>query len=217
MPDFNKGWWLVSLVGTAVLALTLAACGGGGVTSDQTADGRGKPPAVESPATRPAVESLSTPTSVGTVVTPTPPGEVATPADMGEAPSTPIIVRLGITKAPKLNEEVVVTLEVQAYRDAPGTTAQIELPSAARLVSGEPRWQGDLTAASPVRLTVTIAFTEEGEHTIRGTALRSVSADEVWGDDDYIYLTVKRDGGFFGFESGTDTGLTASPVPEQNP
>ena len=36
---------------------------------------------------------------------------------------------------------------------------------------------------------------------------------EYWGDDDYIYLTVKQGSGAFGFESGGGTEVSATPVP----
>jgi len=119
-----------------------------------------------------------------------------------------------MAKAPKLNEEVEVTLEVQAYRDAPGTTATIELPQAARVVRGDPRWQGDVQVNRPVRLVVTIVFERTGEYTIRGKALRPAGAGMVWGDADEVYLTVKQDSGAFGFESGGQTQITALPIPE---
>jgi hypothetical protein len=118
-----------------------------------------------------------------------------------------------MSKAPKLNEEVEVVLEVQAVEDSPGTAAQIELPPQARLVGGDPYWEGAVQPDSPVRIIVNIVFTQEGEYTVTGRALRPVSADMVWGDADYIYLTVKQDTGFYGFESGGESQLTASPVP----
>jgi hypothetical protein len=136
------------------------------------------------------------------------------PESPGQAPSTPILVHLDISKAPKLNEEVELVLEIEAYKDAPGTTAEIELPPEARLVSGDLHWEGDVKADSPVRLPVRILFTQEGEYTIGGKALCPISPDMVWGDADYLYLTVKQDCGTFGFESGGEAPtLSASPVP----
>jgi hypothetical protein len=128
------------------------------------------------------------------------------------APSTPIIVELRMCKAPKVNEEVEVVLEIRAFEDAPGTTAHIELPPEARLLGGHLHWEGQVKPGSPVQLTIRIAFTEEGEYAIEGKALRPVTEGMVWGDADYVYLTVKRDTGFFGFESGDESQLTTTPA-----
>lgn len=153
--------------------------------------------------------------SIGTGETPSTEAEDASMGSEG-SPSTPLVVQLSLSKAPKLNEEIEVVLKIQAYQDSPGTTAQIELPPEAKLVSGELRWEGDVKVGSPMELTIRLAFIQEGEYTIRGSALSPVSPDLVWGDDDYIYLTVKQDGGFLGFESGNNPQLTASPIPKKS-
>jgi hypothetical protein len=114
-----------------------------------------------------------------------------------------------MSKPPRLNEEVELELEVLAYEDAPGTTAQIDLPPEAQLTSGSLTWEGDVSVNSPVRLTVSLVFTKVGEYTVQGKALRPVSADMVWGDVDYVYLTVTEHEGYFGFESGGDAELTS--------
>jgi len=187
----GSGTWL----GIVLIALALAGC-----TAVRTT---GPTPSI--PETSPAM------------ITPdTPPAAVATeaPAQPAGAPSTPLVVRWIMDKAPKLNEEVDVVLEIQAYLDAPGTTARIELPPEARLVSGELLWQGDVLTGAPVRIPVRITFTQVGEFTVRGRAIRTVNADMVWGDEDAIFLTVKQDSGHFGFESGDNLQLSASPVPD---
>ncbi|MGQ0602631.1 MAG: hypothetical protein ACT4QE_13165 [Anaerolineales bacterium] len=157
--------------------------------------------------TTPTVPATRTPT-------PTPP---ATPSPVSsptvEDPSTPLIIQLSMAKAPKLDEEVDVVLEIRAYRDAPGTTAELVLPSQARLISGELNWQGDVSVDQPVRLTIRIAFTQTGEYVVEANALRVIDADMIWGDNDSIFLTVKQDSGQFGWESAGTPQLSASPVP----
>lgn len=189
-------WLSGILLVTAVFTLALAGCNVA-ATESPTSETRETLPAVTPTETRTADKE-------GSLVSP------------GEAPSTPIIVGLSMSKAPKLHEEVEVTLKVQAYSDAPGTTADIELPPGVRLVSGVPHWEGEVKPGRPVQLTVRVVFTREGEYTIRGRALRPVNPDMTWGDADYVYLTVRQDSGFFGFESGGDSQLTASPVPDES-
>ena len=187
---------IVNLV-LSVILLVLAACAGGSGKPTVTDTETKSPTATESPRKE------------------TPP-TTETPR-AGGAPSTPIIVRLHMPKAPRLNEEVEVALEIQAYRDAPGTTAQIELPQSARLVKGDLTWEGEVKVGSPVRLAATIAFTQEGEYTIRGVALRRVNADTTWGDAAYIYLTIKSGASSFGFESGSNPEMNAGPAPTKTP
>jgi hypothetical protein len=196
VQSFYKQCLLGIMAGVALIAVALTGC-----DIAKTTDS-----GVEGQETLPGEVILETPPAVETE---------GMPVEPGEAPSTPLIVHISMSKAPKLNEEVEVVLEVQAYRDAPGTTAQIELPPEAQLVSGTLHWEGDVKVGSPVQLTARIVFTQEGEYTIRGSALRPVSADMVWGDDDYIYLTVKQDAGIFGFGTGEQPQLTTSPAPEK--
>ena len=189
MQRFHGRWPSGILFGVALTALALAGCNVSS-TPVPTMEIPEVLPTVVTPETHPTAEAKGTP--VGTET----------------APSTPIIVDLSMNKAPAVNEEAEVILEVRSHEDAPGTTAQIELPMGARLVSGNPSWEGDVSVGSPVRIAITIAFAQEGEYTIQGGALRPVSADMIWGDADYIYLTVKQDSGYFGFESGGETELS---------
>jgi hypothetical protein len=164
------------------------------------------------PAATPA--PADTPAPEPSPVLPTPTLQTAPPPGRpDDAPSTPLTVSLSMPKAPKVGEVVEVTMEVKAYRDAPGTTASILLPPGAQLLEGETTWQGDVTVDAPVRLAVTIAFPQAGEYAIEGKALAVINADMTWGDLEAIYLTVKQDSGAFGYESGGGAGLSASPVP----
>lgn len=155
-----------------------------------------------------------------TVTTPAPPAAhtlapapSATPSPSGDDPSTPLVIKLDMAKAPQVDQEVEVTLEVRAYRDAPGASAEIVLPPQARLISGDLKWQGDVRVDAPARLTIRLAFAQAGEYVIEATARRVIDADMIWGDQDSIFLTVKRDSGSFGWESAGTPQLSASPVP----
>ena len=197
---------------TLLLALVSVACDGGpgmGLPTDaQPTPSTERPAATSQPSA-----TASAPAKVETA-RPVPPvtGPTVTPFGSEQAPSTPILVHLTMPYAPKLDEVVEVSLEIVAYQDAPGTEAEIRVPAGARLVSGNPRWEGDVKAGSPVSLNVTIKFTQEGEYSLSGVALRPVNADMVWGDDDWVYLTVRRDAGFFGSESGSNPQVTTGPV-----
>jgi hypothetical protein len=97
--------------------------------------------------------------------------------------------------------------------DAPDTSIALELPPGVELVAGETQWQTDLVAGVPFEQPLTINFTEVGEYAIRAVATKVVNEDMIWGDDAYIYLTVREDGGSFGYESGGNTELQGSVTP----
>lgn len=158
----------------------------------------------------PAPASTSAPGSPTSAVSTTP-----SPV-RSDAPSTPLVVSLSMPKAPKVGEAVDVTLEVTAYQDARGTTANITLPPGAQLLKGETSWQGDVMAGTPVRLVATVVFPQAGEYAIEGKALSVVNSDMTWGDLQAIYLTVKQDSGSFGYESGGGDQLSASPAPGEH-
>jgi len=114
-------------------------------------------------------------------------------------PTSPITVELEISAAPALDEQVTVTCQVVTTRDAPGSRAWIELPDSAVVSDGNLEWQGDLVPDEPVTLQAVIAFAEEGKWTIGAIAKHSIDETNWWGDEEYIYLTVGRASGRFGF------------------
>lgn len=126
------------------------------------------------------------------------------------APSTPLDVRLHMDVAPKRGAQAEVTLELRSAADAPQTTARIELPAGARLVSGPLEWSGDLKAGDQVSFSATIVIEQAGQHTIQGRALSTLSPDMTWGDLDAIHLTVAEDSGNFGFTT-TNPAVTGGP------
>jgi hypothetical protein len=137
------------------------------------------------------------------VVTPTA-GDVSTSPIYGRSTgeiSTPISVLIVLSNAPRLDEPVQVTLIITATEDAAGTTAEILLPPGATAVDGVLSWTGDLPARQSRRLEATVTFSQEGNWTLVGRALRPAGGRNVWGDMAAIYLHITRQGGQVGFPS----------------
>ncbi len=57
-------------------------------------------------------------------------------------PETPIHAKLSIQTPTALGQPTTLTCQVTSTQDAPGTTAQIELPDNATLRDGSLTWQG---------------------------------------------------------------------------
>ena len=128
---------------------------------------------------------------------------------------TPITVLLILSQAPQLDEPAQVTLVVTSTLDAPGTTAEILLPPGAVATGGALTWTGDLQAQQPQQLQATIKFTQEGDWTLQGKALRPAGGRDVWGDLAVIYLHVTREAGQAGFPKESNaphTGGRESPT-----
>ena len=120
-----------------------------------------------------------------------------------------------LSQAPRLDEPAQVTLVVTSTLDAPGTTAEILLPPGAVATGGALTWTGDLQAQQPQQLQATIKFTQEGDWTLQGKALRPAGGRDVWGDLAVIYLHVTREAGQAGFlkePNAPHTGGQASPT-----
>ncbi|MCJ7516275.1 MAG: hypothetical protein MUO89_10020 [Dehalococcoidia bacterium] len=124
-----------------------------------------------------------------------------------------------MSKAPRLNEPAKINFTVKSAFPAPNSVAEVELPSSATLIDGSLSWQGDLEPGSPVQLSGTIKFIEEGQWTIEAFAKHTIDEQNCWGDEAYIYLTVTKEAGEFGFgttETGNSAGTTtndfASPL-----
>jgi hypothetical protein len=84
--------------------------------------------------------------------------------------NSPITLELTMSKAPSLNETAMTTCTVKSVFPAPNSVAQVDLPSGAILIDGNLSWQGDLEPGSPVQLSGTIKFIEEGQWTIKAFA-----------------------------------------------
>ena len=115
-------------------------------------------------------------------------------------PSTPLKISLIMAKAPKLNEPVNVKVTVRSVLDAPDTTAELEIPEWAVLVSGTTNFQGDLGKNETAEFEAVIKFIKVGNTTIKAITKKVVSQDMVWGDVAYIYLTVGKESSQFGFD-----------------
>ncbi|MGQ0603470.1 MAG: hypothetical protein ACT4QE_17455, partial [Anaerolineales bacterium] len=131
------------------------------------------------------------------------------PLNVDEAPSPDVVTRLLATKAPAENEAIELVLEIVAYRDAPGTRAEIQLPEGAKLLEGATEGVFDLTAGKVEQLKAVVAFSTGGELTVTGRVVNAVSEDMVWTDTDNLYLTVgsKQEQSFVGFASAEQATL----------
>ena len=114
-------------------------------------------------------------------------------------PSPPITVKLILSKAPMLNEEVELDCIVNSIFDAVDTTVSADFPDSVVIVTGQLDWKGDLEANNPVTFNTTIKIVKEGQVTLKVKAASVQSNGDVWADAAYIYLTVKQDAGFVGF------------------
>jgi len=136
---------------------------------------------------------------------------------------SPLNVTLYMEKAPRLNEAAIVICSVKSIgHDAPNTTAIINLPEGAVLVSGNLDWQGDLTADVPVQFSAVIKFVEEGRWIIEAFANHTVDESYGWRDDDYINVDVRADAGtFFRIDASTteliEFDSTYQPQPNEIP
>lgn len=133
--------------------------------------------------------------------------------------SSPITIELAMSKAPRLNEPARITCTIKSAFPAPNSVAQVELPSGATLIDGNLSWQGDLEPGSPVRLSGTIKFVEEGQWTIKAFAKYIISEQTCWGDGEYIYVTVTKYTGKFGWDMQpvSPAEQTDQPYPGERP
>ena len=115
---------------------------------------------------------------------------VISSAPSGGDPETPIHARLFLQAPATLGQPATLTCQVSSTQDAPGTTAQIELPGNVTRSVGSLTWQGDLTANQPVEIAVTVVFTAPGDTAILCRALHTVDARNSWGDLAALYLSV---------------------------
>ena len=111
---------------------------------------------------------------------------------------SPLSVHLIMEKAPRLNEAATITCTVKSIgHDAPNTTAIINIPEGAVLVSGNLDWQGNLTADVPIQFSAVIKFIEERKWTIEAVANHEKDESYGWRADDYINIDVRADASEF--------------------
>jgi len=134
---------------------------------------------------------------------------VSAPSD----PAQPIMVKLILSTAPKLNEVVDLELDVQSIADAAATTVSYDFPASVVFESGSLDWKGDLKQKEPLVLKAQIKITQEGQVTLKGSARSPQSNGDVWADAAYIYLTVTKDAGMVGFPSIKNPNQGQQPLP----
>ncbi len=128
------------------------------------------------------------------MVTDTPQLDQWVPVDTDPADGTsPIEVRLALSRVPKLNESVDLTMMIFSKVDSPGTIASIYLPEGAELLEGNPSWQGDLQAKVPVFIGARLRFNKEGDWVIKAKAQRCLGKGEDWGDIACVTLHVGKE------------------------
>lgn len=108
-------------------------------------------------------------------------------------PSTPIQAKVSIDQYPPVGVQTTITCEISSAYDAPGTTAQMELPENTQVIDGSIDWQGDLLAGNPEMLSVSVVFSTPAEVSIFCRVFRPVDENEVWGDLAALYFTVGMD------------------------
>lgn len=115
--------------------------------------------------------------------------------------STPIIVKLTLSKAPRLNEQAELAFIISSVRDAPSIKATLILPDGTNLISGDQEWSGALKANESHTIKATIMFVTGGNKTIEAKALYALDNGDVWGDAAYLYLNTTEESGQVGFSS----------------
>ena len=164
-----------------IFVITLAGC------NNQKGSG---PTEISPPTKIPVATESSRPTET--------PGPIESePSD----PSTPITVKLILSKAPRLNEEADLTFIISSISDAPATNAAIILPEGTELINGDLEWSGALNANESHTMQAVIMFVSEGNKTIEAKALYDLGTGDIWGDAAYLYLNTTVESGQAGFSS----------------
>lgn len=115
--------------------------------------------------------------------------------------STPITVKLILSKAPRLNEQAELTFIISTISDSPSVNATIVLPEGTSLINGNLKWSGAIKATESHTMKATIMFVSEGNKTIEAKALYAVDNGDVWGDSAYLYLNTTATSGKNGFST----------------
>lgn len=110
-----------------------------------------------------------------------------------EAPRTPITISLSIPPTIGLNETVDVAIIVNSILDAPNTRVDLILPEGVVLVSGNPTWDVDLTANTPVIFSAKIKMIKTGNWEIKAIAKKVIDQENIWGDMDIVYVGYQKE------------------------
>jgi len=129
-------------------------------------------------------------------------------------PSSPITIKLYMAEAPPLNvpAEMTCTLKLASgFAAVENVTAQINLPPAASLVSGNLTWSGNLEPGKPVSFPLVIVFNIIGHWTIEATISHVIDDNNGWGDLDALFLDIGVEHSQFGWTPEPVRVTTAPP------
>jgi len=132
----------------------------------------------------------------------------------GGAPSSPIDVRLSVSKAPPLNQAADLTCTVTSALNAPNTTIRVTLPEGFALLSGDLSWRGDILKDGRVEVRAVIKAIKVGNWTIEATAGYPFAGDGWYGDVDRLYIHVSEDSAYVSetpFSTGGSESETKPP------
>ena len=110
-------------------------------------------------------------------------------------PASPVKVELSIANAPALGRTAELTCIVTSHYDAMNVTAEIILPDAFELVSGNLSWKGDIASNGQGKFKFMIKSVKIGNWAIEARAgyLPRGPGGGWYGDTDYIYISVSED------------------------
>jgi hypothetical protein len=115
---------------------------------------------------------------------------ISVPATSVSNDSTPITLKLTLSKIPVVNEETTLRVEVNCIFDAPDTNVSIIMPSDSVMTRGVAEKRLDLKANTPQSYEATIKFLQHGNYTITARAKKVIDRENSWGDMDVLYLSI---------------------------
>ncbi len=111
------------------------------------------------------------------------------PLPFTSVPRPPLSVNLSLSDPPVLGRVVDLSCDIESAFDAPDVTAQVELPDAFAVVSGDKSWRGKIEKSSKVEFTLKVKALEVGDYEIR-TLAELVNGEHRLKDRSYLYVEV---------------------------
>jgi len=115
--------------------------------------------------------------------------------------SSPLSIELLISpfteETKTIGRQAEITATVSAIKDVDNVNAEIILPEGLKYISGDLKWQGNVTKDTPITFSATIETIKIGDNwKIEGRAIHYTSVDDpfgyTFGDSDFIYVTVSE-------------------------